>query len=165
MPASLWGSRVEVRRARVEDLDRVIQIERGSAVVSHWTRATYEKYEGQAREDLFHRCLLVAVEGDAVRGFVAGSYLEGEDAALLENLGVGAASRRRGVASALCAAVIAWAKSQGAWGLQLEVRVSNDAARGLYRALGFVEQGSRRAYYRDPEEDGVLMGLEFPVSP
>jgi len=143
-----------------DDLDRVIEIERGNAAMSHWTQAAYEKYQGEARDDLFHRCLLVAVD-DAVRGFVAGSYLEGDDAALIENLAVDEAWRRKGVASALCAAMIAWARSEGACELQLEVRVSNDAARGLYGALGFVEQGRRKKYYSNPEEDGVLMGLQF----
>ena len=87
--------------------------------------------------------------------------VEGDDTALLENLAVDAAWRRRGVASALCAGIIAWAKSEGAWGLQLEVRVSNAAAQALYAELGFVKEGWRKKYYSDPEEDGVLMGLQF----
>jgi ribosomal-protein-alanine N-acetyltransferase len=150
-----------VRRATVGELARVMEVARGTATASHWTRAAYEKYQSEYREDLFHRCLLVAADGDEVTGFVAGSYLEGDDTALLENLAVDAAWRRRGVASALCAAMMAWAKSEGAWGLQLEVRVSNDAAQALYAELGFVEEGRRKKYYSDPEEDGVSMGLQF----
>ena len=40
----------------------------------------------------------------------------------------------------------------------LEVRDSNAAARMLYRQLGFAEEGRRSAYYRDPEEDALLLG-------
>jgi [ribosomal protein S18]-alanine N-acetyltransferase len=156
------NAQVLVRRAVATDLDRVMEVERQSAYGAHWTRAAYAKYEGEPRDDLFHRSMSVAVEGESIVGFAAASYLEGDDAALLENLAVDSTWRRRGVAKALCAATMEWAKSEGAWGLNLEVRVSNAAALALYGSLGFVEQGLRRRYYTDPEEDGVLMGLRFP---
>jgi ribosomal-protein-alanine N-acetyltransferase len=155
------SAEVVVRRASAADLDRVMEIERQSPYGAHWTRAAYAKYEGEPRDDLFHRSILVAVERENVIGFAAASYLEGDDAALLENLAVDSTWRRRGVAKALCAATAEWAKSEGAWGLNLEVRVSNAAALALYASLRFVEQGRRRRYYSDPEEDGVLMGLRF----
>jgi ribosomal-protein-alanine N-acetyltransferase len=59
----------------------------------------------------------------------------------------------------LCLAGMEWARGVGAWAMELEVRASSEAARGLYRALGFVEQGRRRGYYREPVEDAVLMGV------
>jgi ribosomal-protein-alanine N-acetyltransferase len=155
------NAQVVVRRAVAADLDRVMEIDRATLHVAHWGRNVYEKYEGEPREDFFHRCLLVAVDGDGVIGFTAGSFLEGDDAALLENLSVDATWRRRGVARALCAALIDWAMGEGAWGLDLEVRVSNAAAQALYVSLQFVEQGRRKKYYSAPEEDGVLMGLRF----
>jgi ribosomal-protein-alanine N-acetyltransferase len=155
------NTEVVVRRAAAADIDRVMEIERGSAYGAHWTRAAYEKYESESREDFFHRSLLIAVDDENVVGFAAASFLEGDDAALLENLSVDLSWRRKGIAKALCAATMEWAKSEGAWGLHLEVRVSNAAALALYASLGFVEQGRRRRYYTDPEEDGVLMGLRF----
>ena len=159
--AMLGRASVQVRRAVAADIDRVMEIERQSVYGAHWTRSAYAKYESEPRDDLFHRSMLVAVEGGNVVGFAAASYLEGDDAALLENLAVDSTRRRRGVAKALCAAMMAWAKSEGAWGLNLEVRVSNTVAQALYASLRFVEQGRRRRYYSDPEEDGVLMGLSF----
>jgi [ribosomal protein S18]-alanine N-acetyltransferase len=39
------------------------------------------------------------------------------------------------------------------------VRASNRAALAFYRCAGFVETGTRRAYYVDPVEDAVLMRL------
>jgi [ribosomal protein S18]-alanine N-acetyltransferase len=47
----------------------------------------------------------------------------------------------------------------GAIRMDLEVRASNAAAIRLYRGAGFLETGNRRAYYRDPEEDAVLMSV------
>jgi ribosomal-protein-alanine N-acetyltransferase len=44
----------------------------------------------------------------------------------------------------------------------LEVRVSNERAREVYRRYGFAEVGRRRAYYpvqQGPREDAVLMSL------
>jgi ribosomal-protein-alanine N-acetyltransferase len=43
----------------------------------------------------------------------------------------------------------------------LEVRASNEGARALYRGAGFTEDGLRRRYYSDPEEDAVLMSLNL----
>ena len=45
--------------------------------------------------------------------------------------------------------------------LGLEVRVSNAAARGLYRTLGFRLVGLRRGYYKSPIEDALLMALRL----
>ena len=43
----------------------------------------------------------------------------------------------------------------------LEVRESNQAARGFYASLGFLEEGRRRSYYADPVEDAVLMRMQL----
>lgn len=43
----------------------------------------------------------------------------------------------------------------------LEVRASNEAARGLYRKLGFHDVGRRPKYYADNGEDAVLMDREI----
>jgi ribosomal-protein-alanine N-acetyltransferase len=155
------SAKVIVRCATVADLDGVMEIDRATPHVSHWSRDAYEKYQGELRESFFHRCLLIGVGAERVIGFVAGSFLEGDDAAVLENLAVDAAWRRRGVAKMLCAAMVDWAKAEGAWGVDLEVRASNDAAMALYRELRFVQNGRRRNYYSDPEEDAVLMALKL----
>ena len=39
----------------------------------------------------------------------------------------------------------------------LEVRVSNLAARSLYRKLGFVSVGIRKNFYEKPREDADIM--------
>jgi ribosomal-protein-alanine N-acetyltransferase len=41
----------------------------------------------------------------------------------------------------------------------LEVRESNEAARGLYRKMGFEATGLRKSYYSDPAEDAILCRL------
>ena len=41
--------------------------------------------------------------------------------------------------------------------LTLEVRPSNAAALGLYRGMGYREEGRRRDFYTDPREDALLL--------
>ena len=42
-----------------------------------------------------------------------------------------------------------------------EVRESNQAARALYVKLGFQENGRRRGYYPQPQEDAILLTLRL----
>jgi ribosomal-protein-alanine N-acetyltransferase len=55
------------------------------------------------------------------------------------------------------------AVERGATALTLEVRVSNQAAQGLYRRFGFVPAGARKGYYpadaNGPAEDALVMWL------
>lgn len=66
------------------------------------------------------------------------------------------AVRRAGVARALLVAVDEQWRARGVTEAWLEVRPDNTAARGLYGALGWTEQGLRKAYYRDGSDALVL---------
>ncbi len=70
--------------------------------------------------------------------------------------------RGRGVGSALVAAAIGWARSQGLHKLCLEVFAHNTAAIALYRKCGFLEEGHRAQQYRRANGklwDSIVMGL------
>ena len=49
------------------------------------------------------------------------------------------------------------AVERGARNLTLEVRVTNEAAQGLYRAFGFAPAGIRKGYYVETNEDALIM--------
>lgn len=108
-----------------------------------------------------HRCLVVRDATGAVIGF--GAVLVGAAEAHLLDVAVASGHRRRGVGSRLVRALRAAARNDlGAQAMTLEVRASNDAARALYRRLGFVEEGVRPDYYPPDgpgggREDAVLM--------
>ncbi len=70
--------------------------------------------------------------------------------------------RRAGAGRRLLAAAIDAVSAAGARRLFLEVAVDNAAAIGLYRALGFTEQGRRRGYYRGPDGtiDALILGRD-----
>jgi ribosomal-protein-alanine N-acetyltransferase len=94
-------------------------------------------------------------------GFAVGhvTVLETEVLAELESVGVADSARRAGIGRALCEAVIAWVRGQGAEQIELEVRSRSDGAIALYRGLGFAAVGMRPKYYREPVDDAVLMRL------
>lgn len=73
----------------------------------------------------------------------------------LHRITVAPAVRRRGIARALLEARLE--HDRGPW--LLEVAAHNAAARALYRTLGFVEVGVRKAYYPDGDA-AILMRRE-----
>jgi ribosomal-protein-alanine N-acetyltransferase len=72
--------------------------------------------------------------------------------------------RRRGVGRALLQTALERAIHDGTRLVLLEVRRSNRAALGLYRAHGFSAMGVRRAYYSDNSEDAIEMMLAIDPS-
>ncbi|HEX8071405.1 MAG TPA: ribosomal protein S18-alanine N-acetyltransferase [Pyrinomonadaceae bacterium] len=93
--------------------------------------------------------------GKSLQGFVAARVAAEE--LHINNIGVRAAARGRGVGGALLRAAIATGRRLGAHAAVLEVRASNLAAQALYRRCGFNVAGRRRNYYRDPPEDALIM--------
>jgi ribosomal-protein-alanine acetyltransferase len=79
----------------------------------------------------------------------------------LENIVVKGTARRFGVATLLLNELVAHARSQNGSVILLEVRKSNQRARGLYRKLGFEETGLRKSYYASPDEDAILYRLSL----
>ncbi|MCM1268564.1 MAG: ribosomal protein S18-alanine N-acetyltransferase [Bacteroidales bacterium] len=75
----------------------------------------------------------------------------------ITNVAVAPQVRRRGVATGLLRHLIAEGDREGVLAYTLEVRVSNAAAIGLYRKLGFVSEGIRPRFYEKPTEDAMIM--------
>ena len=92
---------------------------------------------------------------DALIGYAIAWYVldEGE----LANIAVAPGARRHGIGRTLLAAVLSDAADREVRDLYLEVRQSNAAARQLYSAHQFEEVGRRKAYYRSPVEDALIL--------
>ena len=99
-------------------------------------------------------CLVAEAEGALVGYLIAERYI---DVWHLMNLCVDTPWRRRRVASSLLEAYFGAAAWWPHRGHILEVRVSNDGARALYRKVGFVGVGIRPHYYTGDGEDAVSM--------
>jgi len=68
--------------------------------------------------------------------------------------------RRQGIGRKLLVhALIAARDEDGVIRAYLEVREKNESAQSLYLGLGFVEDGRRKEYYKDTNEDAILMSL------
>ena len=78
----------------------------------------------------------------------------------LLNIAVDGEYKRKGIGKALLNECIKIAKGANADRLLLEVRPSNLSALNLYRAVGFLDDGVRKAYYNDGE-DALLMSLNL----
>jgi ribosomal-protein-alanine N-acetyltransferase len=155
---------VRVRVATSADLDAILALERETANAPHWPSSVYAAILQDDNRSSAQRCLLVA-EGQgenaepkerAILGFAAGVAHSGELVAELESVAVADRARRRGIGRALCSAVLAWCRDQGAASVILEVRAGSASAIALYTGLGFVLEGRRPSYYRDPDDDALM---------
>ena len=74
----------------------------------------------------------------------------------INTLAVAPEYRRMGIATGLVRFVL---RNTGARRATLEVRRSNRAAIDLYEKLGFRATAVREQYYRNPDEDGLILWL------
>ena len=65
--------------------------------------------------------------------------------------------QKEGIGYFLVNSMLMLAEAQGIHLVHLEVREGNGSARRLYQRLGFLEDGLRKNYYTDPQENAVLM--------
>ena len=151
-----------VRPAGAPDIEAVIQLERSTPEAPHWAVSEYVATLVPASGAL-RRCLFVAESERGLIGFAVGKVIlvSSETSSELENVAVAASARREGVGRALCEAVIEWCRMQGAAAIELEVRAASAGAIALYSGLGFVIEGRRPRYYREPVDDAVLMRLKL----
>ena len=77
----------------------------------------------------------------------------------LTNIAVHPKERGKGIAHHLLTKTIEAGINKGEQSIWLEVRPSNFAAKRLYQKLGFEEAGRRPRYYRDTNEDAIVMAL------
>ena len=79
------------------------------------------------------------------------------------NLAVHPTNRRQRFGQLLLRRMIETGASKGLRSVWLEVRPSNLAARSLYSKFGFHEVGRRPRYYRETNEDALIMYLKLSV--
>ncbi len=144
------------RRMRDGDVARVVEIER-SAFAQPWS-------EELIRREMLHEWSTVLLacrgqgdgpRGELIVGFVI--YWLVHDELHVLNVAVAPEARRGRVAWALMEETHERARGAGAALATLEVRRSNAAAIGLYRALGYRQAGVRPGYYANDGEDALVM--------
>lgn len=106
-----------------------------------------------------HRIYLAAETGQGrSRSLVgyAGAMLSGDDLHVM-TIVADPAVQQRGIGTRLLADLVRRGVDAGASALTLEVRVSNEPAKALYRRFGLVPAGIRRGYYEPDGEDALIM--------
>ena len=106
--------------------------------------------------------LRVASIGERLIGFHAITKVQ-PDIELLK-IAVTPEFQGTGVGVALLDDVFGQARTRGCSSCFLEVRASNNRAIRFYHKKGFEVVGVRRAYYRDPIEDALVMRKDFGIS-
>jgi len=148
---------IRVRDFRTGDIDAVIAIQQHSVTASTWNR---ERCLELTQKLTDRRYSLVIEEEGVIGGFIVGSKVNDEWE--IENIAVKPDARRRGLGSHLVGEFINLAKMLGAKAIFLEVRESNHAAKALYEKWAFTEEGRRKSYYKEPEEDALVLKFSFP---
>ncbi len=152
MPMS---DRITFRKMTVRDIENVLLIER-QAFTSPWSR---NAFYGELTENHFAR-YIVMMMGDEMIGY-GGMWII-IDEAHVTNVAVVPAYHGKKLGERLFRHLMAEAIARGARKMTLEVRVSNDKARGLYQKMGFLDGGIRRGYYTDNQEDALVMYRDLP---
>jgi len=100
-----------------------------------------------------------------IDGEMVGYYLiqtEGEEAEL-HTFAVKPERRRLGIGRALLDHMLSKVRARGVRNIHLQVRPTNEAAHNLYGQFGFRDVGVRRCYYKDNDEDAMVMRLEVDL--
>jgi len=160
------AARAVVRRARDQDLDRLVELFAEVAAEGRWIGAELpldrERRRRHFSEAMYdERAVLLVAEVD---GRIVGQ-LDMELARYgVADLGMLVAPgwRGQGLGTALLRAGIDWARGAGAHKVALQVWPHNQAAIALYEKLGFQREGLLRRHYRRRNGelwDAVVMGL------
>ena len=141
-----------IRPGQAGDLAEVAAIQASSPEAAHWDAADYLRYH-------FRVCL----HHGRVAGFLVARRVAPDESELL-NLVVAPEFRRKGLARALLQDFLSVAAMGGqakacptGSSFYLEVRDSNQAARNLYKSMGFQEVNIRPEYYASPLEAAIVM--------
>jgi ribosomal-protein-alanine N-acetyltransferase len=145
--------------ASIEDIDRVLDVERAS-FTRPWTRDMYLA-ELENRDVSF----LYLARNRAREVIAFCCFWKIFDELHINNLAVVPEARGRGLGTALLLHVLDQGNRLGADRALLEVRESNVAARRLYERLGFAVSGTRPGYYTQPTEDALLLTARLPLLP
>jgi [ribosomal protein S18]-alanine N-acetyltransferase len=134
---------VSIRAATTHDGDALAAIHAACFDVA-WSRKTLEDFIGAGT---------VSVFGDPPTAFLIMQRVL--DEAEIITLAVHPASRQQGQAGTLLVRALADMAATGIARVFLEVATDNEAACHLYAALGFVQIGLRKGYYR--RSDGQMV--------
>ena len=139
----------DIRPVGADDLDSIIAIEQ-QGMIAPWTVA---QLTAELAAENGYGWVIEA--NGAVVGYAFFRTCPPESELL--HLVVAPERQRQGLARGLMNWSLRFFEQRGICSCLLEVRDSNQAARGLYESLGFSQVGRRKKYYHEPVEDAVVL--------
>ncbi len=136
----------------IEDCEAVGEIERRNFSVP-WT---VDDFEGSIVQDNYRLYVCVS-DDDEIIGY--SSFYFVVDEAEIVNIFVREDYRKSGIGKALIEKMIEEARNQNVKNMFLEVRKSNEPAKGLYKKCGFSDVSIRKGFYEKPTEDAIVMRI------
>ena len=143
---------------RSEDLEQVREIDRISFTMPWPDSAYHFELTENPLSSLWVAEDLSISDQDRIIGMIVTWYIIGE--AHIATLAVHPDFRGRGIAKHLILTALHDALKNGIQVATLEVRAQNSAAKNLYQSFGFDVVGRRPRYYRDNNEDAIIMTLD-----
>jgi [ribosomal protein S18]-alanine N-acetyltransferase len=145
---------IAFRQMEIDDIDKIYEIE-SESFATPWSK---EAFYNELTKNRF--ALYTVIElGSEIAGY-CGAWIV-VDEAHITNIALLPEHRGKGLGEALMRKVMEMARRMGARTMTLEVRVSNDTAKSLYRKLGFQDGAIRKKYYTDNMEDALVMWVNL----
>lgn len=144
---------LRIRKMTVDDIPAVVDLDQKSFSLP-WPERSF-RFE--LTDNPASRCWVAELDGKVVGMIVAWLIV---DEAHVATVATHPEYRRRGIGRRLLAHALRHLSQDGARSSFLEVRESNLAAQEMYRKFGYEATGRRQHYYRDNDEDAILMNLE-----
>ena len=144
---------LRIRKMTVDDMPAVVDLDQKSFSLP-WPERSF-RFE--LTDNPASRCWVAELDGKVVGMIVVWLIVE---EAHVATIATHPDYRRQGIGKRLLAHALRHLIDDGARSSFLEVRESNLAAQEMYRKFGYKESGRRRRYYRDNDEDAILMKLD-----
>ncbi|MGX1433866.1 [ribosomal protein S18]-alanine N-acetyltransferase [Cytobacillus horneckiae] len=145
---------ITFRLMKEQDIDDVLKVEHESFSVP-WSR---EAFYNEITKNQFAAYIVIEENGQVI-GY-SGTWVV-TDEAHVTNVAILPQYRGRKLGEAMMKKLMEIASELGAKTMTLEVRVTNEVARKLYRKLGFQDGGIRKNYYTDNQEDALIMWVNL----
>lgn len=147
-------NKIDIKPFNESHLEQVCLIEKDTFAIP-WSKRELQRDTLENERSIY----FVAMEETKVIGFAGMWHVVNEGH--ITNVAVCNEYRSQGIGTKLIEALIKIAKEKEMIGITLEVRISNIFAQQLYTKLGFKPEGFRKNYYKDTNEDAIIMWLWF----
>src|ERR1041385_3367151 len=142
-----------IRKMTLEDIPAVVELDQRSFSLP-WPE---RPFRFEITENPASHCWVAEADGKVVGMIVVWLIV---DEAHVATIATHPDFRRQGIGKNLLGYALRDLIGKGARSSFLEVRESNVAAQDMYRQFGYKESGRRRRYYKDNDEDAILMNLD-----